>query len=344
MDKTSGCIIFIGIHLYQLEERIMIRLMDILKEGINDRLLEFVDTSITKLEKYLNISRKQKIDEVIQRAGFENIISFLIEVDDYNVSRRIHIFSGEDKEAILNYAKQNPYDVTNFKKKYTSVYKKIRDYITREFEDEDDLQYCLLNFGFEYEDFPSWVYLKPGGIVNNQWLVHATSKKNVLAIKKQGFAKGVSDLRKLGLTTLFTDDSLEKIGVGYNFAFTLDDFVKYGYRGVGSTGKQIHIATYGDAVVVFRASGLRTFHTADNQMQTIFNGKTATDIVPVFKDKKSGNWYIASNNSTKPLYKNKNLVEITKWLDQNYTQYRKAISWEKPKPKPKHNIWRYQEK
>ena len=296
-------------------------------------LLEFVDTSITKLEKYLNLSRKQKIDEVIQRAGFENILSFLqtqyeIEYDEYYRRRRINIFSGEDEEAILNYAKQNPYDVKNFKKKYPSVYKKIRDYITKEFQDEDDLQYCLSNFGFEYEDFPSWVYLKSKGIVNNQWLVHATSEENVLAIKKQGFAKGVSDLRKLGLTTLFTDDSLEKSGVGYNFAFTLDDFPKYGYRDVGT---RIQDAWYGDAVVVFRASGLRTFHTADQQMQTIFNGKTATDIVPVFKDRESGNWYIASNNSTKPLYKNKNLVEITKWLDQNYAQYRKAISWEKPK-------------
>jgi len=66
-----------------------------------------------------------------------------------------------------------------------------------------------------------------------------------MSIAKNGFTIGMSDMRKLGLTTYARNDGYSKKYGGYNFAFSLDER-DYKYAG----------NKYGKEAIVFRASGL----------------------------------------------------------------------------------------
>lgn len=295
-------------------------------------LLEFVDTTISQLQKYLESSRQQKVDEIIELIGLKNFVPWLISEDENKTNYDISFLYDytDEKEQILNAAKVD--SLVQFKSKYSEFYDEMYLYIDREME-YNRLDSLLERFKIGHESFPSWFFLDAINIVKNQWLVHGTAEINIQTIKTDGFTKGVSDFKKLGLTTWFGNNSSIKSGEGYNFAYTIEDFQRFGYS-------QKHGLTYGEMVVVFRASGLRCYHFGDKEYQVIFNGKTATDIVPVFQEIGDGDWYIISadknkDGTPKVLYSNENLVQVTKWLDQNYAQYRKAIAWEKPKTKIK---------
>ena len=84
--------------------------------------------------------------------------------------------------------------------------------------------------------------------------------------------------------------------------------------------------------MVFRASGIRCWHHADDEYQVIFHGKTARDIV--FVDESMGTYTIHSKDG-KPLVQTgiegKNSpVDLVTWVIDNYDQYRRSIGWEKP--------------
>jgi hypothetical protein len=123
------------------------------------------------------------------------------------------------------------------------------------------------------------------------------------------------------LTTWFDGKSAEKKLGGYNFAYTVEDFAGYGLDG--------DEVKYGDGtILVFRASGIRSFHSGDDEMQTIFNGKTARDIVPIYDMMGSLRIY---SKKRKELITFSNHIDAVNWVVNNYDQYRKAIGWEKPR-------------
>jgi hypothetical protein len=290
-------------------------------------LLEFVDQNITRLQKYLDSNREEKIEEIFYMIGLDKFVPWFIETD-VNKTGDVGILYDytEEEDDILEDAEDD--FLTGFKSRHPEFYEEMHDYVNKKFEDRE-LDSLFQRFGIDYAEYPSWYYLDAVDIVKNQWLVHGTDESNLNSLKSSGFIKGVDDYTKLGLTTWFKGDSGIKSYPGYNFAYTVADFEKYGYT-------QQHGLTYGDAVVVFRASGLRCYHVGDREFQVIFNGRTATDIVPVFQEIGDGDWYILGKDKEgqqfpKMLYRNENLVEVTKWLDVNYAQYRKAIGWEKPK-------------
>ena len=175
---------------------------------------------------------------------------------------------------------------------------------------------------YDPQQAPSFLFFSGSEVIKNQWLIHFTH--DAQAIQKEGFTSGTDDLTKLGLTE-WMEDSV-KPG-GYNFAFLLSDFVKYGrdpmnYR----TGWK-----YGEEAVLFRASGLRLWHSGDEEPQVVFWGADAKDAValePGFfldhNDELDG-WIVMPCNQQETPYGAEDLDDVVQWVVDNFQQYRKVL-------------------
>ena len=268
-------------------------------------LREYVDTDITKLVAYLNSSPKDRLSELERAVGYFTL------VDHYG----FYNDGGDEMGRFKSYgslaamAQRGPEDYIKFLEWYAFTMSGER------------LLQLYRRANKQFRTVPSWYWLQEPEIIKNQWLVHGTSAADAMFMTKQGFIKGMGDMTKLGLTTWFDGKSAEKRAGGYNFAYTIEDFKQYGYKDSG--------VTYGDGtILMFRASGIRSYHITDNEYQTIFNGKTATDIFPIFES--FGNLIIVSKER-KTLARFNGYDEAVDWVVNNYVQYRKAIGWEKPR-------------
>ena len=279
----------------------MIRLKDILMETL---LREYVDTDITKLIAYLNSTPEDKFKEL------EKTIGYFTMVDHYGY------FNDVDDE-MGRYKSYGSFD--KMKQESSEDYNKFLKWYTFIIVGENLLQ-LYQRANKQFRTVPSWYWLQEPEIVKNQWLIHGTASVNATMMAKQGFIKGIGDMTKLGLTTWYDGSSAEKKVGGYNFAYTIEDFKQYGLSG--------NTVRYGDGtILMFRASGIRSYHITDKEHQTIFNGKTASDVFPIFE--RDGSLIIFSKER-KILAKFKGYDEAINWVVTNYDQYRKAIGWEKP--------------
>jgi len=294
----------------------MIKLKDLLKE--------YVDTDIVKLQQYLNSTSEQKADEIASMIGYKQLI------DDYFIKNRglypkeINWNAGKETKSITQlYTETLALGKWNvLKQKDPVLYGAIVDWLMDKIYSEEQSFMSFMNgFGIEPAYIPSWFYLHEPTLVKNQWLVHGTSRMDGSMMARRGFIKGINDPTKLGLTTWLSG---KKIGEGYNFAYTPEDFALYGLDD--------NELKYGDGTfLVFRASGIRCWHHADEEFQVIFHGKTARDIV--FVDEVMGTYTIHSKKG-KPLVQTslegKNSpVDLVNWVIDNYDQYRSSIGWEK---------------
>jgi len=294
----------------------MIKLKDLLKE--------YVDTDVVRLQQYLNSTPEQMADEIAGMIGYKQII------DDYFIKNRglypkeINWNAGKETMSVTqlyaNTLALGKWDV--LKQTDPVLYGAIVDWFMDKIYGEEQSFMSFMNgFGIQPAEIPSWFYLHEPTLVKNQWLVHGTSRMDGRMMARRGFIKGINDPTKLGLTTWLQG---KKIGDGYNFAYTPEDFAKYGVD-----GSEIK---YGDGTfLVFRASGIRCWHDADDEYQVIFHGKTARDIV--FVDEMMGTYTIHSKD-VKPLIQtnaeyNNDPNSIVDWVINNYEQYRKSIGWEK---------------
>lgn len=165
-------------------------------------------------------------------------------------------------------------------------------------------------------EYPAWSFFDDTPeLVKNQWLIHFTNSADNIA--KNGFKYGVDDMTKLGLTTHLSE--FDKKYGGYNFAYTLKDFQKYGKSSYGNWTKSGY--KYGNEAVVFNASGIKVWHHGDNEPQVIFYGNTAKNIIPITIGEQA-KWAIYSKNG-RLLYENDNLPKVVNWVVNNYQQYRK---------------------
>ena len=164
-------------------------------------------------------------------------------------------------------------------------------------------------------EYPAWSYFSDNPqLVKNQWLIHFTDNANEIA--RDGFKFGVDDMSKLGLTTHLGD--FDKKYGGYNFAYLLSDFQKYGYSRWNGDYK------YGKDAVVFNASGIKVWHYGDEEPQVIFYGNTARNIIPIVRGEKAK--YAIYGKNYKILFENDDLERVVLWLTRNYEQYRKNFS------------------
>lgn len=160
-------------------------------------------------------------------------------------------------------------------------------------------------------DYPAWVYYDTPQILKNTWLVHFTNNGD--DIVKNGFTKGVNEIEKLALTTHLGD--FDKKYGGYNFAYTITDFKKYAKNRLGYK--------YGKELVIFKSSGVRLWHSGDDENQTIFWGKEAIHINCIHNE--YGDWVIRNKVGNK-IYENENLEKVVDWVVNNYDQYRKVLN------------------
>ena len=168
----------------------------------------------------------------------------------------------------------------------------------------------------EAVDYPAWSYFDKPILIKNQWLIHFTDNANDIA--REGFKFGVSEQDKLGLTTHLGE--FDKKYGGYNFAYMLSDFMRYGVPDY-NRGTEFK---YGSNAVIFRASGIKLWHSSDNEPQVIFWGETAANIIPIIESD-DAKWAIFSNKTNRVLYASDNLEIVVKWLVQNFEQYRKQL-------------------
>lgn len=101
------------------------------------------------------------------------------------------------------------------------------------------------------------------------WLVHASNEDG---IESDGFQRGVEDIDKLCLTTHL--GNFWKRGPGYNFAFTLSDYDRY--------GTDWGAPKYGKYLYLLRVPYVQIWHEGDNEPQAIFWGPDAQEIWRIY--------------------------------------------------------------
>lgn len=256
-----------------------------IKKLIRENLLqEYINQNMVSLKKYFSMTDEQKKSYLpyeypyeFDRFKEEEGIDLDIDAESYEISDILH--------------NKNP-----------ELYNRFAEWLFKEIEN-----YSL---NVPDADYPAWSFFTEADIVKNQWLIHFTD--DAVSIAGEGFKYGVDEMEKLGLTTHFGE--FEKKYGGYNFAFLLSDFRKYGYKGYNNY-------KYGKDAVIFRASGLAVWHYSDEEPQVIFYGNTAKDIIPITKNS-DDEWYIYGGKRG-VLYKNDDLEKVVEWFVNNYTQYRK---------------------
>jgi hypothetical protein len=165
-------------------------------------------------------------------------------------------------------------------------------------------------------EYPAWSYFSDNPeLIKNQWLIHFTNDAE--GISNNGFKYGVDDMTKLGLTTNMSE--FDKKYGGYNFAYTLNDFVRYSKRSYTQGGGY----KYGKEAVIFNASGIKVWHHGDEEPQVIFYGNTAKNIISITAGEEY-DWGVY-NKTGKILFENSELEKVVKWITQNYQQYRKIL-------------------
>lgn len=168
-----------------------------------------------------------------------------------------------------------------------------------------------------YETAPAWTSLSNPRIIKNEWLIHFSD--NALKIAENGFKHGTEELEKLAYTD--AGNISNKPFEGYDFAYSIDDYANF-YRRIGN--KWSISTRYGNEAVIFRASGVKLYHEGDQEEQVIFWGPSAKDFIYVERDD-TNEWNLYSVKTRKLIYHSDDMEDITRWIEENYDQYRKHL-------------------
>jgi hypothetical protein len=193
-----------------------------------------------------------------------------------------------------------------FQWEYWEAAEKLADFFKSELNPwcEDFIQYCSYHGGTEIPLFCVADFSKE---IHNDWLVHMTSSNNVYGLYKEGFSYGV-DLDQLAYTPARGTTDY-KYGAGYNFAFEACD---------ADTAENSH---YGDAAVLFQASGVEIYHYGDSQHQVIFYGPSARNLIFLYQERESSTWYVNSEITGNTLVRFDDLQHLVNWCISNFPQY-----------------------
>ena len=226
----------------------------------------FVRQNLSWLKDYLTMS-KRDMGEELARQWTDYFLRWL-DRNSPNILETLGIQPPDEDEAGDDFDERMDAFREDFQDK--DLFGRISPNVYERFL-EDGGNYAMQN---DPANVPSFMYLTYEGIVKNGWLLHYTD--NADSISREGFTRGMDDLSKLGLTTYYTDKAKE--AGGYNFAVPADQ------------ADSIRGLDFGKHAVLFRASGLRTYHSGDEFYQIIFWGKDARDIIPIHHNDNTGNW------------------------------------------------------
>jgi hypothetical protein len=283
-------------------------LINIIKEEYN-LIKEYITREVVYLKDYLSMPEEKKKEYLPHEYSYL-FDDFLIETDtefEKPKETRPSNYADEPDEEVDMF--ETNYELINWlEKNNKQLFDSFADYLYNR------IKYNDLPIGDE--EYPAWSYFSDSvQLVKKHWLIHFTDDADGIA--KEGFKYGVDDMSKLGLTTRLGE--FEKKYGGYNFAYTLDDFVRYGRNNNRSRGYK-----YGKEAVVFKASGIKVYHYGDEEPQVIFYGNTANNIIPITSGEEA-DWAIYSTKNGEILFENNNLEVVVKWLVNNYNQYKKSL-------------------
>lgn len=245
------------------------------------------------LKNYLMMSNKQQKEELVNRHPY--LVKQWVE-DDY--------FDPAVKRFVLNSSNEDYEIVEELKNRFPAEYIDFLDWA-----------YSQLSKN-KIDPLPTWYVVKFDSIIKNQWLIHFSDTASDIWAK-QAFVYGVDDLEQLGYTTSYTQEA-KKYG-GYNFAYDIKDYVKYGRSSYRSGGWK-----YGKEAVLFKASGVKAYHYGDEEPQVIFWGQTAKDIVHL-EYSSEADWMVTNSKTQKVIYRAQTLPDVVKWVINNFNQYKRAL-------------------
>lgn len=283
-----------------------------LRESFGSGLLkEHISNHVIYLKNYLSMSEEQKKSYLVEQYWylFDDFLNDTNTEFEPPKELRSSDYDDEPDEEVDMF--DNDYDMVEWlSRNNKELYDKFADYLY-----ENIINHTLNNNQVADSDYPAWSYFygKPE-IIKNQWLVHLTDNAN--DIYRDGFKFGVGEIDKLHLTTHLS--RFDKKYGGYNFAYTPWDFSRYAMDGRRGEYK------YGSEAVVFRASGVRVWHSGDEEYQTIFYGGTARDIVPITSGEDKD--YAVYGKNDKILFEDNDLERVIDWVIDNYDQYRKQLN------------------
>ncbi len=275
--------------------------MEILRKNIIKLLREYFTNDVVYLKKYFTASDEERAAWLPHEYPYY--------FDDF--------VDEMDIELDFEFPKNEPFDedMPDYEKmqwlenNHPDVYKAYGEYLFRKIGNHE--------IDISEQELPAWSYFDSHPeLVKNQWLIHFTNQAKSIA--REGFKYGVGEMEKLGLTTRLGE--FEKKYGGYNFAYTLKDFDRYGV----SSGSFANKYKYGNDAVLFMASGIKLWHHGDMEPQVIFYGNTARNIIPITHNEE-GDWSINSFRDGKQLYANEKLNNVVNWIVQNYNQYRSLL-------------------
>ena len=244
-------------------------------------LLEYINEPISVLKQYLTQTEAEKKTEL-------------------GLGNDCLVFLGKNYPEIYEKYRKNDYGESSEKlmKEYPDVFNVWCDFL-----------YDNENFESGY---PTWKYVDYRSIVKNQWLIHFSDDAEDI-YRDQKFNRGVYDYTTLGLTKHLSDST--KNYSGYNFAYLLNDYIRYG-RNRGRW-------KYGKEAVLFKASGVKVWHYGDEEPQVIFWGPSAFDIVCIREHQSSGDYYVYSNHS-RDLFVG-DFDDCVNWVVNNFNQYKRVL-------------------
>lgn len=277
-----------------------------MKTFIKKLLREYIGQDMVSLRRYFMMSDEEK-KESLPYEYYYYFDDFLIETDTD--------FEPPKEQRPSNYADE-PYEEVNMfddnlelmdwlEKNNKNLFDSFANYLFSKINNHE--------LPIPDSDYPAWTYFSDVQLIKNQWLIHFTEDADSIAL--EGFKYGVSDMDKLGLTCHLGE--FEKKYGGYNFAYTLPDYLRYA-RANRNTFK------YGEEAVVFNASGIKLWHWGDQEPQVIFYGNTARNIIPITSGDRDK--YAVRNSKTNRIhFENDDFDRVVDWIVKNYIQYRKKI-------------------
>lgn len=250
-------------------------------------LLEYINEPISILKRYLTQTKEEQKTEI----GLEqDCLEYL----------------GIYHPAIYEKYRKNNYGESSelLMREYPDIFKQWCEFLYKKHRSDD----IFVN------GYPTWNYVSYESIVKNQWLIHFSDDAQYIALE-QKFSLGVYDYTRLGLTTHLPES--EKEGGGYNFAYLLSDYKRY--------GKERSRWKYGKEAVLFKASGVKVWHYGDQEPQVIFWGPSAFDIVCIREDKNTGDYYVYTANAKYNSPFSGDFDECVDWITNNFNQYKRVL-------------------
>ena len=268
------------------------------------RINEFLANDMIYLKNYFNMSDEDRASTLPEQYSheLENFLDSIQEEDER---------TGVNVDELLIQLEEEGEDMDYYKVEWLmnnkpKIYKEFGEWLF------DKISKYQMDSIVDSE-YPAWYFFSSPTLIKNQWLVHFTDDASSIA--RDGFTIGAEDINKLGLTTHLGEYD-KKYG-GYNFAYTPTDADRYGYEGNGNY-------KYGNEAVIFRASGIRLWHSGDEEYQVIFFGKTARKIIPLTQGEEN-RWGVHNNKTGNQIYSEDGIDVIISWVIKNYTQYHKIL-------------------